>query len=301
MTLRYPASGDVRYRGKVLVLPKSANVEFRPGDAVSGSVRFSDWGIARVRVTTEGIDQNLVLTEGDALLDVSVLEDQRAPDLIELEAYWPHSTVPARFRLPFPAHGVRVFDGEGRSLANNSLLAVQQLHGVRILVSGGQANCRAEMKILDSAGKHTRRYQLRALPSALSMEIRLQDYLSDIQQLFSVSDVPDARITIQVSVQGALMFTLLLARYSATLERDGDSIRLDTEGLRSQQIQDLERLSVLAVRLESPGDEAVTLEPFLSEGVATGGWLFSPQLRSPGSWLVYPCLLYTSPSPRDRL
>ncbi len=288
VTLRYPASGDVRYRGKVLVLPKSANVEFRPGDAVSGSVRFSDWGIARVRVTTEGIDQNLVLTEGDALLDVSVLEDQRAPDLIELEAYWPHSTVPARFRLPFPAHGVRVFDGEGRSLANNSLLAVQQLHGVRILVSGGQANCRAEMKILDSAGKHTRRYQLRALPSALSMEIRLQDYLSDIQQLFSVSDVPDARITIQVSVQGALMFTLLLARYSATLERDGDSIRLDTEGLRSQQIQDLERLSVLAVRLESPGDEAVTLEPFLSEGVATGGWLFSPQLRSSGSWLVYP-------------
>lgn len=286
--LRYPASGDVRYRGKVLVLPKSAGIEFSPRDAVSRTVRFRDWGIAHVRVTTEGIEQNLKLTEGDAMLDVAVQEDQRAPDLIELEAYWPHSTIPARFRLPFPVHGVRVFDGEGRSLVNNSLLAVQQLQGVRILVSGGQANCRAEMKILDSVGKNTRKYPLRALPGALSMEIRLQDYLSDIQQLFSVSDLPDVRITIQISVQGALMMTLMLARYSATLERDGDSIRLDAEGLRSQQIQDLERLSVLAVRLESPGDEAVTLEPFLSEGVATGGWLFSPQLRSSGSWLVYP-------------
>lgn len=288
LTLRYPASGDVRYRSKVLVLPKSANVEFSPRDAVSGTVRFIDWGIAQVRVTTEGIEQSLKLTDGNAMLDVAVQADQRAPDLIELEAYWPHSTVPARFRLPFPAHGVRVFDGEGRSLTDNSLLAVQQLQGVRILVSGGQANCRAEMEIMDSVGKNTRKYPLRNLPGALSMEIRLQDYLSDIQQLFSVSDLPDARITIQISVQGALMFTLLLARYSATLERHGDSILLDTKGLRSQQIQDLERLSVLAVRLESPGDEAVTLEPFLSEGVATGGWLFSLQMRSPGSWLVYP-------------
>ncbi len=120
------------------------------------------------------------------------------------------------------------------------------------------------------------------------MEIRLQDYLSDIQQLFSVSELPDARIMVEICVQRALMFTLQLARYSATLERDGDSIRLDIEGLKSQQIQDLERLSVLALRLESPGDEAVTLEPSVSEGVATGSWLFSPQLRSPGSWLVYP-------------
>ncbi len=153
LTLRYPASGDIRYRGKVLVLPKSANVEFSSADAVSGTIRFRDWDIARARVTTEGVKQSFKLTEGDAMLDVAVWEDQRAPDLIELEAYWPHSAVPARFRLPFPAHGVRVFDGDGRALVNNSLLAVQQLHGVRILVSGGQINCRADMKILDNVGK----------------------------------------------------------------------------------------------------------------------------------------------------
>lgn len=288
LSLRYPASGDVRYRGKVLVLPKSADVELSPKDAVSGRVRFKNWGIARVRVTTERVDQSLALTGDDALLDVAVQEDQRVPDRIELEAYWPHSTVPARFRLPFPAQGVRVFDGEGRSLATNSLLAVQQLLGVRILISGGQVNSQVEMKIQDDTGKHTRSYRLRTLPGALSMEIRLQDYLADIQQLFSTSDLPDARVRVQIEVQGASLFVLLLARYSATLERDGDSIRLDAEGLRSQRLQDLEQLSVLAVRLESPGDEAVNLEPCLTEGVATGGWWFSPQQRLPGSWLIYP-------------
>ena len=287
-SLRYPASGDIQYRGKVLVLPKSADIEFSPIDAISGTIRFIDWGIARVEITTEGIQQSMGMANGDAMLNIAVKEHQHVPDLIELEAYWPHSTVPARFRLPFPARGVRVFDSEGKSLADNSLLAVQQLQGVRILVSGGQVNSRAEMKILNLAESHTRRYSLYILPGSLSMEIRLQDYLSDIQQLFSVSDLPDARITIQISVQGVLMFTLQLARYSATLERDGDSVRLDNEGFRSQQLQDLERLSVLAVRLESPGDEALPLEPCLSEGVVTGGWLFSPQLRSSGSWLIYP-------------
>ena len=286
--LRYPATGDICYRGKVLVLPKSADIDFSPRDAVSGSVQFNNWGVARVRVTTKDIDQHLTLRDDEALLDVSVREEQRAPDLIELEAYWPHSRVPARFRLPFPARGVRVFDGEGRPLASNSLLAVQQLLGVRILISGGQANCQAEMKILDAAGKHIRRYRLRTLPGALSIEARLQDYLPDIQQLFSVSDLPDAKITIQISMGGASTFTLLLARYSATLERDGDSIRLDTESLRSQKLPDLEQLSVSAMRLESPGDEAVKLVPCLSEGVATGSWLFLPQQRSPGSWLIYP-------------
>ena len=286
--LRYPATGDIRYRGKVLVLPKSADIDFSPRDAVSGTVRFKDWGVARVRVTTEGIDQHLTLSDGEALLDVSVRKDQRAPDLIELEAYWPHSTLPARLRLPFPARGVRVFDGEGRSLANNNLLAVQQLLGVRILISGGQANCQTEMKILDVAGKHIRKYRLRTLPGALSLESRLQDYLSDIQQLFSVSDLPDAKVLIQISISGALKFALLLARYSATLKRDGDSIRLDTESLRSQKLPDLEQLAVSAMRLESPGDEAVNLAPCVSEGVATGSWLFLPQQRSPGSWLIYP-------------
>lgn len=288
LTLRYPTSGDVRYRSKALVLPKSANVELCPRDAVSGTIRFSDWGFARIRVITEGIEQSLNFTDDDALLDVAVRESERTPDQVELEAYWLHSTVPARFRLPFPAHGVRVFDSDGRSISDRSLLAVQKLYGVRILVSVGQGNIHAEMTILDSVGKNARKYLLRNLPGALSIEIRLQDYQSDIQQLFSVSDLPDARISVQISVQGALMFTLLLARYSALLERERDSILLDTSGLRSQQIQDLEQLAVLAVRLESPGDEAEPLEPCLSEGVATGRWLFSPRLRSPGSWLLYP-------------
>ena len=286
--LRYPASGDVQYRSRVLVLPESASVELSPINAVSGSIRFSKWDVAHVGITTAGIEQKLELADGDAILDVAVREHQHVPDLIELEACWLHSKVPVRFRLPFPARGVRVFDGEGRTLDDNSLLAVQQLQGVRILVSGGSTNCRAEMEILDPAGRRTRKFSLCTLPGSLSMEIRLQDYLPDIQQLFSASDLPDAGIRIRISVQGTLMFTLLLARYSATLERDGDTIRLDAEGFRRQRIQDLEQLPVLAVRLESPGDEAISLEPCVSEGVATGGWLFSPQLRSPGSWLIYP-------------
>ena len=84
------------------------------------------------------------------------------------------------------------------------------------------------------------------------------------------------------------MFTLKLARYSAVLEREDQIVRLDTEVLKLHEIEELEQLPVLAIRLESPGDEAVSLPACESEGVITGAWLFSPQEKSPGSWLIYP-------------
>jgi len=286
--LRYPATGDVQYRSRVLVLPKSAYVELKPQDATSGAIWFYNWGIARVLVTTEGIQQSFEMADGDAVLELSIQDRERVPDMIELEAWWPHSATPAIFRLPFPVKGVRVFSGDGRSLANNSLLAVQQLHGVRILISGGQVNSHAEMTILDASGRHVRRYPLRTLPGALSMEVRLQDFLSDIQQQLSTSDEPDARVKVEISLQGATSFTLSLARYAAVMERDGDVIRLDSAGLRLLSPDELVQLPVMAIRLESPGDEVSPLEPFTSEGVSTGGWLFGDTQRIPGSWLVYP-------------
>ena len=286
--LRYPASGDIIHRSKVLVLPNSAKIELKSFDGFSGAIRFRDWAFARVCVTTLDIGQSLETVNDDAILNVSVKANQPPPEWIECEAYWLHSTTPAKFRLPFPARGVRMFDSKGGLIENNSLMAVQQLHGVRVKISCEQMNFRAAIKILDNAERHVFKHPLQALPDSLSMEIRMLDYLSDIQQLLSISDSPNTRVKVQIEIQRELMFTLLLARYSATLEGTGNSIQLDMYGLRSQKIEDLESLSMSAVRLESPGDEESILEPCSSEGVATGNWLFSPQLRQPGSWIVYP-------------
>ena len=285
---RYPATGDVQYRAKVLVLPNVANVDFIPDDAVSGELRFCNWGIANLQVVTDGVRQNLKVTNKDATLKVAVEENQYAPDVIELEAYWTQSTVPARFRLPFPARGVRVFDANGNSLPKNRLLAIQRLQGVRILISSVQANCHVEMTILNQSRKHLRKFPLYSQSGMSSRGIRLQDYLSDIQQLSSVSDSPDAQVEVQISIQGKVMFTLLLARYSSTLERCGDRVQLDAASFKSQPLVDLDQIPILALRLECPGDEALILEPCKSEGVATGVWLFSPRLRLPGCWLIYP-------------
>ncbi|MCY4287046.1 MAG: STY4851/ECs_5259 family protein [Aestuariivita sp.] len=286
--LRYPASGHVLYRSKVLVLPSSANLEFSPHDAVSGTILFTDWGFSQVRIANDGFEKNIEVTDGCAILDVAAKENSNVPEFIELEAYWLHPKVPVRFRLPFPSLGVRVLDSEGNSLTDRSALAVQQLQGVRMLVFSDQSNCRVDMRIFGVAGRYALEYSLRTLPESYRLEIRLQDYLSDIQKLLSASDLPDTQLSIQVRIQGQLMYTLFLSRYSALLERETNSIRLDTEGLRLQRIEDLDQTSVLAMRLESPGDDALCLEPVRSEGVATGSWLFSPNLRSPGSWLIFP-------------
>ncbi len=288
LKVRYPATGNIAYQGRVLVLPQRAGVEINPSDARSGSIRFIDWGLSAVRVLDDGVEQSQTSASGVLSLQLSVSGQQRAPGMVELEALWLCSTFPVRFRLPFPARGVRAFDGEGRELDDGSLVAARALAGVRLAVSGGQANSQVEMKILDHTGSNVRKFRLRTLPGALGLEVRLLDYAGEIEQLFSINDQVDARVSVQIRVQGALLFTLILARYSALLEREGDVIRLDWEGLKSQQLDGLADLSVLAVRLESPGDEAVHLIPCDSEGVATGTWKFDIQQRAPGSWLVHP-------------
>ena len=59
------------------------------------------------------------------------------------------------------------------------------------------------------------------LPNAISFEVRLLDYLSDINHLLSIDDRPDARVQIMLRMGGGENFKLSIARYAATLERDG--------------------------------------------------------------------------------
>jgi hypothetical protein len=286
--LRYPATGNIKYRSRVLILPKGAGLEVIPFNAVSGEIQLKGWEAASVRVLTPGVEPKVRATGGDILLELTVETGQRVPDLVDLEVLWTHTSIPAKFRVPFPAKGVRAFDGDGNEIENEGLLAAQKLSGTRLLVSGGQINTRISMQITADGSREIRKYQLHVLPETLSLEIRLQDYSSDIQQLLSMDDSPDARVTVAILIQGVEMFAVKLARYASVLEREGDTVLLNTADLKARELDALQALPVYSIRLESPGDEAIPLIACNSEGVATGAWLFSQQKREPGSWLIYP-------------
>jgi len=285
---RYPASGEVKQRSRLVILPSNAALSIQAQDAKSGVIKLENWGATSARTQTEGIRLDSKPHGTDLYLALSVSPSERTPETIDAEIFWSHSTVPIRLRLPFPAKGVRAFDANEKEIFSGSLLAAQQLLGIRLLILSGGQNSRMSIEMRVNGSHAARTHQLRTLPDTLTTEVRLQDYATDIQHLFSTDDDPDARVHVLLRIGGSEHFRLGIARYAAKLERRGNTISLDTDGNKALTPDNIAKLTALALRLEHPGDEAIQLQSCDSEGVPTGSWQFDPQAREPGCWLIYP-------------
>lgn len=285
---RYPANGDVKQRSRLVVLPPNAVLSIDATDEKSGVIKLENWQASSARTQTKGILLEAKKHGADLHLELSANSTARTPETIEVDIFWQHSTMPAKLTLPFPAKGVRAFDANEKELHSGSHIAAQQILGIRLLILGGGHNSRMSIEMRVNGGHARRSHQLRSLPDSLGTEVRLQDYASDIQHLFSTDDNPDTRVHVFLRIGGSEHFRFDIARYAAKLEREGNQIRLDADGNRVLTIEDIASLTALALRLEHPGDEAIQLPSCDSEGVPTGAWKFDPQSREPGCWLIYP-------------
>lgn len=104
----------------------------------------------------------------------------------------------------------------------------------------------------------------------------------------SAEDILDAWLEVSLIDNHKPLFTLRLSRYLCPLERIDPNVAVAPKGLDRIDTAQLETLPVLALRLESPGDEPIRLTPCRSEGVPTGGWTFVTSDREPGSWFIFP-------------
>lgn len=287
-TLRYPSTGDIKHRCRMVLLPTSADLKMEYRDAMSGAIHLEGWKASSARVVAPEVRQQLHSNDDGLVLEMAALSGNPVPDNVEIEVFWYHTAVPAKLTVPFPSKGVRAFDGAGREMRNGALLAVQQIAGIRLLVSGGQNTAEMFLEISTKHNRTMRRHKLRTLPGAVSLQVRLQDYMADIHHLMSIDDSPDTRVKVDVTFYGVKQFSLILARYAAPLDKEVGDVLLGTSDIQMMTTEELEVVPVFAIRLEHPGDEPLVLPACTSEGVVTGAWCFSPELREPGAWLIYP-------------
>ncbi|MGE0810725.1 MAG: STY4851/ECs_5259 family protein [Immundisolibacter sp.] len=285
---RYPATGEVKQRARLVALPASAALSLVSHDATSGDVTFDNWGAAAARVLTDGVLHKSRSINDTLVLSLRVAPAKRAPERVEIELFWPQTLTPVRLAVPFPGRGARAFDASGAELRSGTLLAADQLAGVRALMLDGGSNAPMTLEVASSHGDHLRRHKLRTLPGALSIEVRLRDYGTDIQHVLSADDSPDARVQVELRVGGSEPWRLNVARYAAKLDKNGPNAAIDDAGLAMLTSEEIQALPVMALRLERPGDEAIRLSPRTTEGVPTGSWEFATQAREPGCWLIYP-------------
>ena len=288
IAIRYPATGEVKQRARMVALPADAALSMVSRDATSGNIQLDKWAVTAVRVITDGVRHESRRASDAWILSLSVAPGARTPERIEIEVFWRQTMTPVRVTLPFPGRGARAFDASGTELRSGSLLAADQLAGVRMLILDGGSNAHMTLEIKSSHCDHLRKHKLCALPGAVSVEVRLQDYATDVQHLLSTDDSPDARVRIELRIGGSDPYRLDVARYAAKLVKNNSEIGLDDGGSAMLTPEEISSLPVMALRLERPGDEAIRLTPCTSEGVPTGSWAFAPETREPGCWLIYP-------------
>ena len=291
VTLEYPPQGIPQIRTRMLLIPQRASLEYGEVDATGGTIRFCDWGISTARVVEPPLIRQDCTTTGDVTsLNVGVDDTHRTPEWMTVELLWPHTTSAALIRLRVPASGVRVFEGDGKELQFGHQIAADELAGVRIVLNRGSIPSERLTLNIEAASNHlSRRYPLHILPGALSADVALIDYETDIQHLLSLDDSPDSAVTLSISSSRKQeIFNLRVARYAAVIERDSGQLAIDAHGFNRFDLEQLDCLQVLATRLEHPTDEPIELKSVLSEGVHTGRWEFNPEQREPGTWLIYP-------------
>lgn len=286
---RYPANGSIAHRSRLLVLPECADIKVVPTDARSGTLSFEHWGAVSAQVQADGVKCAAHRSNDSLALQLSVEPGHRAPEHIEIELRWPHTTNSAKVRMPFPAKGVRFYDATGVELSNGALIATQKLSGSRMLVVTGQGNQAITLELHARTGGHVRSHQLRRPANSLQLMLRPLDFAEDIHHLLSMDDSPDARVQMRVRIGGAEQFAIDIARYAAKLERNKEGGYLYCGTYSGLSACDLEGLKPLAMCLERPGDEPLELKAVaVAEDDTEQGWAFTSMVREPGSWLIYP-------------
>jgi hypothetical protein len=289
VTARYPATGEVKHRTRMLILPPIATLKFEFNDVRSGAIRFVGWKAVHALPSNGDVRHSCRVDGADLILDVAVDDDARTPERLEVELRWANCPATARVAVPFPAKGVRAVGGSGKELPSSTTVAVQELMGIRLHVLSGSPGAACSLELTAKGGRLTRTHNLKCSPEALGLEVKLPDYRRDIQELLSSDDSPDALVQVAIRLNGQFSFSMNVARYAIKLVREAECVRLQVDGSANFAPEEIRALPVMAARLELPGDEAEPLPLAEGDSDAEGRWAFPPASRQdPGSWLIYP-------------
>lgn len=286
--LAYPANGEIKHRTRMVLLPEGAGLQIIPDSPRSGVIYFENWGLKEVRCASDDFKSQFVVRGGDCLLELSVPAGQRAPNEVDVEVLWPHTTVSARLTLPFPAKGVRIFDAGGTEIESGGKLAIQQLVGSRVVLAGPNLQNRFWLRINSTDQNIYRKAEIKNAEGSPSVELRLADYLSEVEQLLTIDDDPDSTVMLEIYDGNQNIFSLEITPYAYRPIRNETQICVDFDEIKSNFDQNEDLPQAFTLKLERPGEEATLLPLIPDQNDGITRWEFSPQNREPGAWLVFP-------------
>ena len=295
VTALWPAQTDPKWRARVVLLPDTAGITVEHGETPNrGTLCFVHWGLLAVECETLDVKCR-ISSEGEKMsVALDYTGQGTPPEWLNFRGLWRGNASEARFRVPFPSRGIRIMDPCGQTLPDNTLLAINKITGYRMIGFLGNevgAELRLGLHRGDQANPTDHIVTQLSTNSGLSgTEVRLIDFSDKIQRMLASADVLDAFVSIRLRLGSGESAILRIARYALELTRHSTlpELSLLQEEISRLSLADIESLPVLAIRLNSPGEEPIRLSQTYSEETPTGRWEFPVAALTPGPWLIFP-------------
>ncbi|MEI6269086.1 MAG: STY4851/ECs_5259 family protein [Methylococcaceae bacterium] len=286
--------GNIKFRKKCVLLPEQFSIRFKPSvDSLDGSIYLENIGTAKVSCDTT-IKNNI--TNQLNGVQIELFANNAPPKNIRLTLYWPGMTEILTLTLPFPARGGQLIDANGDRVLTNRLFQ-DQLYGFRLRLFNAQPNHKLNLQIhftlndatlLDGTGDLY--YRETVTKQGAVIELAIIDYQEWIKSLLAISTNLDSYVSLLIVEGGTQLLQITIYRYHFSLEIDHAQgcVALNSTDQVGLSYDSLTQIQLMAMRLSQPEQEHIKLEVQSSQQTATGYWLFTPQKREPGPWMIYP-------------
>lgn len=291
------ADDNILMRKRIGILDGSLSITLLPDrqKVNHGLIKLDGLKGVEISVDREGGVQLKTAVDGDGIaLDVTAL-GAMPPRCINARVLFKHHQLDMMLQLPFPCGGALLFNPQDEVQSPGQALFLFQLWGYRVRLFSGHEVSQATvtLSLQDPSNPSVGKELYLTWPLVLSAsgsEFAINDWRDDINDLLRVSTSLDAAVKITFELNRQTVLTLMVKQYDSELTPDKVTGRLCLNGaaIAYHTTEELSQLTLFPMLLTQPEQNEGALPPFTSEQVVFGEWLFMPEKRCPGPWLIYP-------------
>lgn len=290
-------SNNILLRKRVGILNSDFQVKIRPDkvQVSSGVIQLEGIGNCDVNVSQHEAFRSQVVNN-KATVDIK-LDTKSAPPLsVNISLLPKGHPQDLSLTLPFPSQGAQLFNDKGQTVPLSSPLFLNDLKGYRFKIYSDNFHTKAQLRfsLIDS---YNEKEDLRDIyiQKKISLtsehtEFAINNWMPFIDSLISVSPSLDAKVKVSLTLSGQREYGFLVGRYENELRPnfvDG-VVELKSTEFSNIGFETSRNISVSVICLNQPEQSFLDLCTENSEDTSTGRWLFNPEKRDHGPWIIYP-------------
>ncbi len=293
--------GYIKLSKRIGILDRNFTFKIRPdlNQVLSGTVYLEQVKNCQLNVVDTVNKISAYVEQSNSSAEIKLAVKNSPPLFVEVSLLPDGHKRDLLLNFPFPSKGALLFDKNNIQIPFSTQLYRSDLRGYRIRIFDNKYSKINQVDIMfslfdpDVTPDELRDLYIQRRISLKGRGFRifgLYNWIESIDSLMSISTSLDAIVRVSIILHGQEVFRLDIRRYKNEIipKWDEGTVEFDTQTIKQISSEDLEKICISTLYLNQPEQNNSDLEPINTEQIHTGRWLFAPENRQDGSWLIYP-------------